>query len=540
MMDVKLTQLENGTELYAEASTGNKQWVAEITDTHPKYNFEREFIAYQKPKTSKRYSGREVVQDGAVIEMARYTHSGKNDTRRYYQLVGDELHKIDETDVTKALEEIVIDVGPDQEVVDELTTFEGVGDTIATALANEGFESIEDVKSAERDNLLKVNGIGEKTATVILGEEDNGDDGELVTLTEAPTSDQARRRHEVADHVANKHGRISEPDTEVVADGGIDVRSYQDLRHNDDLVREYSTPSELLYAYRDDVDDSDKKYHIVVSRGNQPDTRWTKRVPAKRTYPVPGQKLWTIPDNWEPRIYSKRDNIAYAIYHIPETDRWVKVSVPTNDWVVDAWYRVHSVGELTAGYVGDIAPAYEVRKLARRLEEEDDDPELAEAFRNIADHWDLVERAFEEDLEFYNSGGIFEHTDADFDRGEWLTVDDEWCYEPFDGWAFRPGAGLKGIDWHGDITIRDVILELSWQDLLPKLYPLKLSIDDSDVGMKEFVRGLVEADCSPAESLDYYMVEAEDMTQTAWANERGIDQSTVSANVKNAKRSIGK
>jgi hypothetical protein len=99
-----------GNELSAKANTGNKQWVAVITGTHPQYNYEREFVAYQKPKTSNRDSGSETVEDGAVVEYVRYTHSGKNRSETHYQVAGEELHQIDEDDVEAAFEEIVIEV----------------------------------------------------------------------------------------------------------------------------------------------------------------------------------------------------------------------------------------------------------------------------------------------------------------------------------------------------------------------------------------------------------------------------------------------
>lgn len=100
-----------GDTLYAEANTGNKQWIAIITDTHPKYNYDREFVAHQKPKTTKRYSGKCTVEDGAVIEYVRYTHSGKNRKDRYYQLVDGQAYEIEEAQVTTALEgKIIADV----------------------------------------------------------------------------------------------------------------------------------------------------------------------------------------------------------------------------------------------------------------------------------------------------------------------------------------------------------------------------------------------------------------------------------------------
>jgi hypothetical protein len=112
----------DGTTIKASANTGNKQWVTVITDTHPKYNYERDFVCYQKPKTSKRDSGSATVEDGTVVEYVRYTHSGKNRSETYYQVVGEELHQIDEADVTAALEEIVVDAAPEpREIDDDLT-----------------------------------------------------------------------------------------------------------------------------------------------------------------------------------------------------------------------------------------------------------------------------------------------------------------------------------------------------------------------------------------------------------------------------------
>lgn len=100
-----------GNILCAESNTGNKQWVAVLVGTHPQYNYEREFVAYQKPKTTNRDSGTVPVNEGAVIERVRYTHSGKNRKDSYYQLVDGEAHPIDEVDVVAAIEgEIVPDV----------------------------------------------------------------------------------------------------------------------------------------------------------------------------------------------------------------------------------------------------------------------------------------------------------------------------------------------------------------------------------------------------------------------------------------------
>lgn len=101
--------VDNG-ELHAKAITGQKQWVAVIEDTHPTYNYEREFVAYQKPCTTNRDSGTVEIEDGAVIENVNHSHSGKTRHDHFYQIVDGELHSIDESDVEDALESIIVEV----------------------------------------------------------------------------------------------------------------------------------------------------------------------------------------------------------------------------------------------------------------------------------------------------------------------------------------------------------------------------------------------------------------------------------------------
>lgn len=51
--------------------------------------------------------------------------------------------------------------------------------------------------------------------------------------------------------------------------------------------------------------------------------------------------------------------------------------------------------------------------------------------------------------------------------------------------------------------------------------------------------GLIESGCSPAEAIDYHAVEQRGLTQTEWADHRGVDQSTVSENVAKAREKLG-
>ena len=80
-----------------------------------------------------------------------------------------------------------------------------------------------------------------------------------------------------------------------------DVKDYNEVRHSEQLVRDVRNPDGTLYAYRDGDE------HVVVSRGNEPATRWTRRVPACRAASISAEQLWTIPDNWEHRVNSLSD-----------------------------------------------------------------------------------------------------------------------------------------------------------------------------------------------------------------------------------------
>jgi hypothetical protein len=475
--------------LYAEANTGNKQWVAVLTDTHPKYNYDRDFAAYQKPKTAARDSGTATVEDGAVIERVRYTHSGKNRKDQFFQLVDGEVYRIDEADVVAAIGgEIVADT-PDDDDDGETHECEECGDEFDSEHGLAVHQGIVHSEDEEED----------------VSEDEEADAGEMD----------------------------SDSDTRgvAVADGGLTVREFNDVRHSDELVREYRTPpGDRLYAYRGD----DGEHHVVVSRGSEPGTKWESRVPATVARPVPGQKLWTIPDNWEKRVHSKRDSIAYGLFYVPEPDVWAKVSIPTNDWLTDAWYRVSVVGDLAVEPVGELASSYELRQHAREYEEKHDVEQAekdVELLRKIADNWDMVEEDLRLTTEWVRDEGLDEMQPGD----QPIRTDRDWQIEFHQDRIFKPLRALgERIDFEEyDIPARALLDEL--RDVgLPSHHSFELALDDSDIGMEYCVRGLIEAGASPAEAIDYCMVEVEDMTQTAWAEERGVDQSTVSGNVSQA------
>jgi len=577
--------------LYAESNTGNKQWVAVLTDTDPKYNYDREFVAYQKPKTSDRDSGTASVEDGAVIERVRYTHSGKNRKDRFYQLVDGEVYQIDEADVEAAIDgEMVADVPEEthecEECGDEFDSEHGVAvhqgikhnddeeteddteeptmtesntsDTGAKAMTDGGTDT-EPVEGVLEGGINKVivrtlshgyrftkGGSDDDVTHVYFGTVENDQEipiGEVPSNVFDALEDAGYSpNRETTPHPAGRDISLADRDTsddaddddgpEPIADGGLTVREFNEVRHSDDVVREYSTPpGDSLYAYRTD----NGEHHVVVSRGSEPGTKWEKRVPATIEHPVPGQKLWTIPDNWEKRVHSKRDSIAYGLFYVPGSDVWIEVSIPTNDWLDGAYYRVKSVGHLNVEPVGDLASSYEIRKHASDYEERHDAEgveEDAELLRRIADNWDVIEEDLRLTTEWVRDEGLDEMQPGD----QPIRTDRDWQIEFHQDKIFKPLRALgEGIDFDEyDIPASALLEEL--RDVgLPSHYSFELTLDDSDIDMEYYTRGLIEAGASPAEAMDYYMVEVADMTQTAWAEERGVDQSTVSGNVSQAK-----
>lgn len=67
-------------------------------------------------------------------------------------------------------------------MTDDLTSIEGVGPTIAEALREAGFETVDDVESATVDELAEVTFVGEPTARAILGYEDGNTRGRPCEL----------------------------------------------------------------------------------------------------------------------------------------------------------------------------------------------------------------------------------------------------------------------------------------------------------------------------------------------------------------------
>jgi hypothetical protein len=498
-----------GDTLHAEANTGNKQWVAILTDTHPQYNYDREFVAYQKPKTSNRDSGAATVADGAVIERVRYTHSGKNRSDAYYQLVDGEAHRIDEVDVEAALDgAIVADVDPQPE---------------PRSLPDDAEPVVERVhecpqcgqRCASEHGVAVHRGIahGDDEANE-TGQSADADDVDDAAATDDPTS--AAVGHDGSEPV-------------VATDGGqTQVKSRRDAQADGSLVREYQTPpGDRLYAYRSD----DGAEHVVVCRGSEPATRWTERAPATVERPIPGQQRWTIPDNWEERVRSSRDDHAAGLYYVPESDVWARVTIPTNNWLQDAWYGVQAVGDLTVDPVGDLGSRVDVFDLADEFDADGHSDDAA-AFRAIAQDWGDIETELDMACEWVRDEGIGQLRAAD----QPLPADENWEIEFHDDYIFRPGEHIDAGDY--DIPEAVVLDELRDADLLPSHYRFRLRIDESTVDSEYYLRGLVAASCSPAEALDYLMTEVRGLPKAAWGRERDADRTSISRNASAAKTKL--
>lgn len=307
-----------------------------------------------------------------------------------------------------------------------------------------------------------------------------------------------------------------------------EVRPFRDVQHTDALIREYRpVPGQRLYAYRDDGD------HIVVSKGDEPNEQWVRRFPATLERPIESQRRWTIPDNWQLFAKSTRDTIAYGMYYIPEIKQYALVSIPTNDHVIDAWYQINAVGELTCdpvGELGDEDDAWDV--WSTHADDNGDEDDVVRALARIAENWDVLETELEFSLEIvcdeqFPNPGEYEHVHAD---EEWV-ITLPYYYVRFQE-ALERDVDVSGVD---DRAVEVAFDELRSAGLLPRTDAVTLTIDPVSQDTEHVIRGLIEAGASPPVALDAAMIRSLGFTQTEWAGVRGVDQSTVSENVRKAR-----
>ncbi|WP_049939262.1 hypothetical protein [Natrialba magadii] len=206
------------------------------------------------------------------------------------------------------------------------------------------------------------------------------------------------------------------------ADGQEQVRSYAEVKRSRDTVRSYSAGGRL-YAYREDDE------HVVVSCGQEPQTQWVKRVQAERTTVEENEKLWTIPENWNHQLTVRETDLArYWVYRIPETNVDLKVAVPTNDRLVDAWYQVKEVGTLTAKY-DDECNWDRLDELIKDARAEDWETAVVEALDEIAANGEQIEQELVEEVNLSAVGAVKAGRDVT---------------PSFDGWIVDPWVET----WH--------------------------------------------------------------------------------------------
>lgn len=304
------------------------------------------------------------------------------------------------------------------------------------------------------------------------------------------------------------------------------LRGYSEVERSRDKVRSYSADGRL-YAYREDDE------HVVVSRGNEPRTRWTKRVPAERDAVLAGEHLWTVPDNWKQRVNIKGAAEArYAVYHIPETGVDVLVTVPNKDRLVDAWYRVKRVGSLSVKYDDEIAWDELEKTIETVRDTEEVGTDVEEALETLHRRRRRFERKFAEVVDMYAEEALFERAHDPVSVQEWTA----------DPWRdiFRVDDVVQDF-LELDNETRDAVLrELSEPNVIPNYPTVRVDVEDGDGVPDGYdIRALVEAGSSGAETIDYLITEHYDlMTQTDWAAIRGKGSSAISKNVSGAKTEL--
>lgn len=314
-----------------------------------------------------------------------------------------------------------------------------------------------------------------------------------------------------------------------IADGGTEeIRDSNEVRNSNDDVRYYSADG-YLYAYREDDE------HVVVSRGNEPYMRWTKRVPAERGAVLPGEHLWTIPENWRHRARIKgAGESRYAVYHVPETDVDVLVTVPRKNRLVDAWYGVKRVGTLNVTYDGGVAwdKLGTTIETAREIEEISAD--VVEALETLRRDGRRFERQFTESVNLDAEEALFGYYEG-------VVTVRQWTASPWEKGVEISHLVKRYLDVDLDRETRRTFIELLFEEEILPYYPI-VDVDveeDDSIPERYEIRALIEAGVSGVETIDYLITEYNaQMTQSDWAEIRGEELSVIDKNVIDAKRKL--
>jgi hypothetical protein len=334
------------------------------------------------------------------------------------------------------------------------------------------------------------------------------------------------------DHDSDGAGAGNDHDDRAADGGETEIRGRREISDGD-LVRDVHNPDGRLYAYREDDE------HVVVSRGNEPATRWTRRVRAERTAVAPGIQLWTIPDNWERRLrIDGAGNRRYAVYRIPEEHVDVLVTVPHKCHLVDKWYGVTRVGKLTVEYDDDSNDlAWDA--LAEAIERGRDVDAVSEAdiaaLEAVHNRRHVFERRFRESVNGWAEDALFETY-----GGEGHASLEDWTVDPWGQHPFEWEDLLWDVVDVDDRDVREAVEHtLRAESVVPNYPAVRVDVEaDAGLPPEYYLRGLIQAGCSSTEAVDYLMVEIRGRSQAEWANERGVQRQSVNPSVASARQTI--
>jgi hypothetical protein len=296
------------------------------------------------------------------------------------------------------------------------------------------------------------------------------------------------------------------------------------------------TNAEVVYTADGRITcERDGDEYIVESKGREPSTQWTKRVPAIRTAAVPGERLWVLPANWQPLVGYHSSDARYLFVNIPESEYVAKVSVPTNNALIDAWYGVEAVGTFDV-VLADFSDKTGLENLSlTRLHDEvdevlDDLTRPTTWYRFTRNYKEAFEPyaldTFEESFKLYEDDGYF-FLDS-LPANPWVDSNNE----------IETALEASGFDEYDRAVLEEVGNRLVDEGIIHRTPSLQPVLHSDEVADREYLIALTERGGTPAEALDYLMVEIHDWAQTEWGDKRGRSNSTVSRNVKSMRHKL--
>ncbi|AUX08259.1 hypothetical protein AArcSl_0609 [Halalkaliarchaeum desulfuricum] len=301
------------------------------------------------------------------------------------------------------------------------------------------------------------------------------------------------------------------------------IRSRDDVLGTDLEVRRYGNSA--LYAYREGDD------HVIVFKGNE---SWTKRIPARRNATVPNERLWTVPENWVPKLEIKGDGDRdYTVYRIPENKVDVLISVPVTVDADEAWYGVESVGKLRFS-LDETLDQYEFSAALSDIEAQSNhDEDVLEALRRIERKWLIFKREYESRVDDCSPDVFWDAVESNgTPRIDGRSVD-PW-EDSFD--VAHLLEEILDIDENVSRTVKEILEDV---DAIPVTPSIEVTVEEDDSFADYFdFQGLIEAGCSPAEAVDYAMVVLTERTPEEWAATRNVDLNTVGENIQKARQQL--